>query len=95
MPLAHSANDNQRAPASPAIFDYSAPAEIFMVNGRQSRGRARYRRFATAAEAIHFVVEEVPEPLQVGVVMEVREERFDHRAIHALYAGEDYPLARG
>ena len=94
MAFGRSANDNLRSPQSAAAFDYSAPAEIFMMQARQSRSRARYRRFATAAEAIHFVVEEVPGPLQVGVVMEVREERFDHKAIRQLYAGDHYPLTR-
>jgi len=39
-------------------FDYSAPAELFM---QKRKGRTRqplgYRRFATAAEAIRFMVE--------------------------------------
>ncbi len=30
----------------------------------------------------------------VGAVMEVREERFDHKAIRELYARGAYPLAR-
>ena len=42
-------------------FDYGLAAELFM--GRR-KGRARqplsYRRFATAAEAIRFAVEELP-----------------------------------
>ena len=42
-------------------FDYSLPAELFM--GKRKRGlqqRLGYRRFATAAEAIRFAVEEFP-----------------------------------
>ena len=38
-------------------FDYSSPAELYL-----SRRRGRhtdYRRFATAAEAIHYAVEEL------------------------------------
>jgi len=42
-------------------FDYSAPAELFM---QKRKGRTRqplgYRRFATAAEAIRFMVEKFP-----------------------------------
>ncbi len=88
-------NDNQRPPRAAASFDFSAPAEVFMLQTRSSRGRSTgYRRFPTAAAAIHYAIEEVPEPLLIGVVMEVREERFDHKAIRELYARDDYPLTR-
>ena len=89
-------NDNQR-PARTATggFDYSAPAEVFILRTRSSRGTlAGYRRFPTAAEAIHFAIEEVPGPFFVGVVMEVREERFDHKAIRELYSRDEYPSRR-
>ena len=37
------------------LFDYSSPAELFLA---RPRGRhTEYRRFATAAEAIHYAVE--------------------------------------
>lgn len=76
-------------------FDYSAPAEMFMTHARSARRHTTtYRRFPTAAEAIRYAVEEVPSALLVGAVMEVREERFDHKGIRALYAKDGYPLAR-
>src|SRR5262249_23692375 len=42
-------------------FDYGIPAELFMGK-RKGRARPplRYRRFATAAEAIRFAIEELP-----------------------------------
>jgi len=76
-------------------FDYAAPAELFMIRARSARRPpVNYRRFETAAEAIRFAIEEVPSPFLVGAVMEVREERFDHRGIRDLYDREAYPLAR-
>ena len=75
-----------------STFDYSAPGEMFMTYNR--RHPLTYRRFTTAAEAIRFAIEEFPQSLLVGVVMEVNEERFDHRKIRELYEGENYPLER-
>jgi hypothetical protein len=77
------------------IFDYSAPAELFM---RKRKGGARqslgYRRFTTAAEAICFVVEEFPAMRTLGVWMQVGDERFNGDEIHRLYESDDYPLPR-
>jgi hypothetical protein len=75
-----------------STFDYSAPGEMFMTYNR--RHPLTYRRFPTAAEAIRFAMEEFPQSLLVGVVMEVNEERFDYRKIRELYDGENYPLTR-
>jgi hypothetical protein len=41
-------------------FDYGIPAELFMGKRKGGPRQLRYRRFATAAEAIRFVVEELP-----------------------------------
>jgi hypothetical protein len=75
-----------------SAFDYSAPGEMFMTYNR--RHPLTYRCFPTAAEAIRFAIEEFPQSLLVGVVMEVDEERFDHKKIRELYDGENYPLKR-
>jgi hypothetical protein len=53
-----------------------------------------YRRFATAAEAIRFAVEESPAMRALGAWMLVGEERFDSEEIHRLYESDDYPLGR-
>lgn len=68
-------------------FDYAAPAEIFVTRGGFTRSSAAmtYRRFPTAAAAIRFAIEEIPPSALLRATMEVRENRFDHRAIRALY----------
>ena len=40
-------------------FDYRTPAELFLSK-RTGRGHTKYRRFATAAEAIRYAVEDLP-----------------------------------
>jgi hypothetical protein len=82
-------------PGEGPSFDYEAPAEIFMTRAKLG-GKApiSYRRFDTAAEAIQFAVEQVPTPLLVGAILEVKEKRYDHRGIRELYDREAYPLTR-
>jgi hypothetical protein len=76
-------------------FDYSLPAELFMAKRKGGpRQRLGYRRFATAAEAIRFAVEEFPAIRTLGAWMQVGDERFDSEDIHRLYEGDDYPLQR-
>ena len=58
-------------------FDYNAPAELFIpkrkgVGGRRSP--TAYRRFATAAEAIRFAVEEFPAIRKMSAWMHVGDE---------------------
>jgi hypothetical protein len=76
-------------------FDYGSPAELFMPKRRGgSRQRLGYRRFATAAEAIRFAVEDFPAMRALGAWMQVGDERFDSEEIHRLYERDDYPLRR-
>ena len=62
------------------------------------RGGARptlsYRRFATAAEAIRFAVEELPATGTLGARMQVGEERFNGDDIQRLYESTSYPRRR-
>lgn len=77
-------------------FDYAAPAEMFSIRSTlRGRRSMAYRRFATAAEAIRFVVEGSPPSLRFGVILEVLEQRLDHRAIRDLYNNAAYPFSRG
>jgi hypothetical protein len=76
-------------------FDYGTPAELFMGQ-RKGRPRQRlgYRRFATAAEAIQFAIEELPAARALGAWMQVGDERFDGDDIQRLYESDDFPLQR-
>jgi len=76
-------------------FDYSRPAELFMGKRKgSSRQRLGYRRFATAAEAIRFAVEDFPAIRTLSAWMQIGDERFDSDEIHRLYERADYPLQR-
>jgi hypothetical protein len=87
-------NTGSAGPVRPTKrFDYSAPAEVYILRPWSAR-RYAYRRFESAAEAIRFSIEELPPQNLVGAVMEVDEARFDHKDIRALYAEDRYPLAR-
>jgi hypothetical protein len=79
-------------------FDYSSPAELFIPK-RKGVGARRaptdYRRFATAAEAIRFAVEEFSAVRTLGACwMQVGEERFNSDEISQLYESSGYPLLR-
>jgi len=73
-------------------FDYNAPAELYP--GRNRKSKIKYRRFETAADAIRFAVEDLPELLLLGACIEINEQRLNYKDIQALYASERYPLKR-
>jgi hypothetical protein len=76
-------------------FDYAASAELFMPKRKGgTRPALSYRRFATAAEAIRFAVEELPVVRTLGAWMRVGEERFNGDDIRRLYESTSYPRRR-
>ena len=86
-----------------AGFDYSAAAELLPteiaaavapVTSRRSRKPSGYGRFARAADAIRFAIEELPSALLPGANLKVDGERFDGDRIRRLYESAAYPLAR-
>ena len=78
------------------LFDYSTAAELDSDNKRQAfrRRPLGYRRFARAADAIRFAIEEMPAQLLVTACLEVDEVRFDGAGIRRLYESDDYPNVR-
>jgi hypothetical protein len=85
-------------------FDYSTVAELFPNRSEAelfpSRDRRRrrepvgYGRFARAADAIRFAIEELPSELLPDACLEVDEIIFDRDGIRRLYDSEEYPLVR-
>jgi hypothetical protein len=68
-------------------FDYDAPAELFLATSMKGSRRKKYRRFATAAEAIRYAVEDLPALRSLGAWLQVGDER-----IQRLYDDGAYPL---
>jgi hypothetical protein len=75
-------------------FDYNAPAELYPGRNRKSAKKVSYRRFETAADAIRFAIEELPELLLIGACIEINDRRLNYKDIQALYASEQYPLEK-
>jgi len=76
-------------------FDYSAEAELFPSRSRVSRSQpVGYRRFARAADAIRFAIEDLAVESLAGASLEVGEDRFDAQEIRRLYEHAAYPLDR-
>jgi hypothetical protein len=88
----HMTGSPERGPIM-AGFDYNAEAGLFPTRNRKHRPVA-YRRFARAADAIRFAIEELPPELLIGTWLEVDEQRYGSDAIHRLYQNADYPIAR-
>jgi molybdate transport system regulatory protein len=68
-------------------FDYSSPAELYLL--RRRRRHTDYRRFGTAAEAIRYAFEELRTRRSLGAWMQVGDELFNKSEINRLY----YPLS--
>lgn len=74
-------------------IDYSAPAELF-PGKRAGISSVRYKRFATASEAIRYAVEDMHRDLLNGAMLEINGRRFPGAQIRALYDAPAFPLQR-
>jgi hypothetical protein len=86
-------------PAGPPLrelsgFNYAASAELFPNRSRRTRRTLGYKRFETAAEAIRFIIEEIPAPAMLGAYLQVDDARFTLEEVHRLYGRPEYPLTR-
>jgi hypothetical protein len=76
-------------------FDYSVAAELFPArNWKRRRQPFGYKRFARAAEAVRFAIEELPSEFLRGAYLQVDEDRYDDQGIRCLYESMDYPFVR-
>jgi hypothetical protein len=76
-------------------FDYDAAAELFPTRRKLPRRQAfGYKRFAQAADAIRFAMEDMPPECLVGAFLEVDEHRYGSDQIRRLYESAEYPLTR-
>lgn len=88
------ARDTIRVTRELSAFDYNAPAELYPSRSRRMRGPVAYKRFDTAAEAIRYAVEDLPEGGLNGATLEVKETRFSRDQIVYLYSQPAFPLER-
>jgi hypothetical protein len=76
-------------------FDYGSEAEFFPSYSRPSRRHVHgYRRFARAADAIRFAIEDLSPEFLREACLAVDETRYDGGGIRRLYDSADFPLTR-
>lgn len=89
-------SENEHGIGSTAeLFDYTTDAELYSAKfSRRRRQPLIYRRFASAAEAIRFAIEDLPSQFLENSYLEVDETRFPSAEIRRLYTSTHYPFAR-
>ena len=91
----NSAGERPRPPTRDLTgFNYNTAAELFLSRSRASKSRPKYKRFDTAAEAVRFVVEELPPAVLPGTYLLVEEVRFGVEEMRYLYESAGFPLSR-
>jgi len=75
-------------------FNYNALAELYPSRRYAKSQQAQYRRFDKAADAVRYIIEEMPSKWLNGSFLEVDEQRFEGEAIRRLYDAPEYPLDR-
>jgi hypothetical protein len=75
--------------------DYCMEASLFYAKSANSKQKALvFRRFARAAEAIRFAVEDLAPKLLQGCSLEVDEAHYFGQEIRPLYDDSAFPLRR-
>ena len=82
-----------------SAFDYGLEAGLFSSKGPTKGPKflqkaLGYRRFSRAADAIRFVMEDIPSDMLQGCSLEVDEATYVGAAIRDLYESSDFPLPR-
>lgn len=84
-----------RRDATPKIAAGRSQADADRARSRATyRNSLAYRRFASAAEAIRYAIEELLPAELAATVLVVNGDRHEPAAIRALYAAAAYPLRR-
>ncbi len=74
--------------------DYFLEAALFYGKSAKRTQNLTFRRFAQAAEAIRFAVEELSPSILNGCKLEIGEAEYFGRAIRPLYDDRAFPLLR-
>ena len=69
-------------------------AELYPSRRFAKSQTTQYRRFANAAEAVRYAIEDMPAKWLAGSYLEIDEQRFEGEAIRALYESAEFPLTR-
>ncbi|MFZ1990690.1 MAG: hypothetical protein WAW96_13075 [Alphaproteobacteria bacterium] len=75
-------------------FNYGASAELYPPKTGSYMRKIGYLRFARAAEAIRFAIEQLSAEQLLATYMEIGEQRYGHKDLRDLYRGDAYPLPR-
>lgn len=76
-----------------SAVDYSAPAQVFGRPRGRAKGGLFYRRFASVADALQFVIEDAPDGL-TSILIETDDARFEGAELRAMYDAAEFPLPR-
>ena len=76
-------------------MNWSAPAELYSSVATFKTRNSRYMRFPSAADAVRFAIEEMPQAALGAIAIECDDDRYEGETIRALYDAPDYPLERG
>jgi hypothetical protein len=82
------------APSEDAVtaFSYDVPAELYIRYHHGPKRSLLHRRFATAAAALQFAMEDLP--ADAIILLETEQERLEGPVLKAMYDADAYPLAR-